>query len=73
MLLGDLVYSNIDINCDYEVYDCSNGTSWHEAECVYDSKASGYSKPFDKTLDMYVQYITISNGKMIIEVSKEER
>jgi len=72
MLVGDLICNNeFDINCAYEVYDCSNGKDWQDgAELLFSTRRDGYSKPLDKVLDMRIGYITINNNSIIIEAVK---
>lgn len=63
--------SNFDVNCQYEIYDCSSGITWQETKPAYsthrDTKA-----PSDELCELYVCYITIDvNRKTLIIEGKE--
>ena len=64
LFVRDLIHNEFDLNCQYIIYDCRNGKSWHEAEVLYKSET-------DKILDMHVKYVTISDNKLIIEVTDD--
>ena len=67
LLVGDLIYDDeLDLNCNYVVYDCRYDVSWQEAEVLYDSEIDKY-KPLDIIVDMCVKCITITENKLIIE------
>ena len=71
MLVGDLVYNNdFDVNCNYEIYDCTNVESWHEAEMIYGTMRDGWSKPLNKILDMKIKYITTNHQSIVIEAAR---
>ena len=72
MLVGDLVYNNdFDCNCNYEIYDCTNGEeTWHEAKCIFSTEKDGWHKPLDNILDMKIVYITTNNDIIIIEAKR---
>lgn len=73
MLVGDLIYNNeFDCNCNYIVYDCSNGEQWgdDDAKILYSSITDGSHKPLDAVLDMKIKYITTSNNVIIIEATR---
>lgn len=71
LLIKDLIHNEFDLNCRYNIYDCKNDKSWHEAEILYDSETDEYSKPLNKILNMHVKYITVSNNKLIIEANDD--
>ena len=68
MILSDLIFdTEMDVNCKYKVYECSKGsTTHHDAPLVYSSE--DINKPLDSLLDERIQYITIINNTLIIEV-----
>ena len=71
MLVGDLVYNdNFDVNCNYEIYDCPDDRTWHEAGCIFNTKIDGWHKPMDWILDMKIKYITTHDGAIIIEATR---
>ena len=71
MLVGDLIWNNnFDCNCNFAIYDCSDGKSWHEVKEVYSTKANGWHKPLDEVLDMEIIYITTNNDVLIIEAKR---
>ena len=71
MLVGDLVYNNeFDVNCYYEIYDCTDSECWHEAECIFNREIDGWSKPMDWILDMKIKYITTHDDAIIIEAAR---
>ena len=71
MLVGNLVYNdNFDCNCNYEIYDCTNAESWHEAKCIFSTKVDGWHKPLDSILDMEIAYITTNDNMIIIEAKR---
>lgn len=69
MTLGDLIYShNLDINCNYEVYDGSQNT-WNDGgKLLLKGDGDYMPKPSAELLDKDVIYITLSKCKLIIEV-----
>ena len=70
MLVGDSVYNNdFDVNCNYSIYDCTNGSCWHEAKVIHTTETS-WSKPLDEILDMKIKYITTNDNAIIIEASR---
>ena len=71
LLIKDLIHNEFDLNCRYNIYDCKNDKSWHEAEILYDSETDEYSKPLNEILNMHVKYITVSNNKLIIEANDD--
>ena len=56
MLVGDLVYNdNFDCNCNYAIYDATEGKQWADgAKCLFSTLRDGWKKP----LDMHIRYIT---------------
>lgn len=45
MLVGDLVYSDdFDCNCNYAIYDCTDGTQYGDgAECIFSTAENGWA------------------------------
>lgn len=74
MKVRDLIKNpGFDCNCNYDIFDCTEpGISWHDASPVF-STAILDSEASDAVLDMHITYITLSNGRIIIEASKTAR
>lgn len=72
MLLSNLIYSDFDINCEYEVYYCENeDITWNDGGIkIIDS--TNWCEPLEDYLNMKVKYVTIHNSKLIIEIRKKE-
>lgn len=72
MLVGDLIYNdNFDCNCNYAIYDCTEGgVQWDEAKIIHSTIQHGYSKPKDAILDMKIKYITTSDNILIVEATR---
>ena len=73
MLVGDLIDNNeFDCNCNYIVYDCSNGEQWGEegAKILYSTITDGSQNISEAVLNMKIKYITTSNNMIIIEAIK---
>lgn len=71
MLLGDLIYNDFDVNCNYAVYNCIGNKSWHEVEPAWSTRINGYHKPPCTLLDKKIKYITLNSEtkELIIEVN----
>lgn len=69
MLVGDLVYSDFDFNCNYDIYDCTKKDR-DETEIIFSTKRDGFKKPLDNILDMKIKYITTSGSTIIIEATR---
>ena len=71
LLIGDLIYNNdFDCNCNYAIYDCTNGTSWHDEEAIFSTVRDGWHKPLDQILDMKIGYITTDKDVIVIEATR---
>ena len=36
MLVGDLIYNDdFDVNCNFDIYDCSDDKDWSEANLIH--------------------------------------
>lgn len=73
MLVGDLVYNDdFDINCNYEIYDCTENDYWYEAPVIFSTFKDRWLKPLDRILDMHIKYITIDIKKnsIVIEATR---
>ena len=72
MIVGDIIYNDeVDFNANYAIYKCKSDVCWDETEPIISTAKNGYGKPLDAILDMEVQYMTISNNELIIEVLDE--
>lgn len=72
MLVGDLVYNdNFDYNCNYDIYDTSDGKQWADgAELIFSTGRDEFRKPLDRILDMNIKYITVTEHTLIIEAAR---
>lgn len=74
MKVRDLINNpTFDCNCNYNIFDCTeSGKTWDNALCVYSTMLTD-DELDNAILDMYITYITLSNGRIIIEASKMAR
>lgn len=74
MKVRDLINNpTFDCNCNYDIFDCTEPEkSWYDASLIF-STAILDSELSDIVMDMEIAYITTSNDRIIIEVSKTAR
>lgn len=74
MCIGDLVDNRFDINCDYDIYDCTKETKyWNDgAERIFSTIENGWVNPPDSILKMKILYITLDFNRktIVIEAGK---
>lgn len=64
--------SDFNVNCQYEIYDCSSGITWQETEPAYSTHIDTEA-PSDDLCELYVCYVTmdVDRKTLIIEGRKE--
>ncbi len=71
MLVGDLIYNDdFDVNCNFDVYDCSDDKDWSEANLIH-TNINNYEKPLDEILDMKIKYITFDTKRNSIVIEAQ--
>ena len=56
-----------EINCDYRIYECHDGKTWHESPIISDSVYDG-ARPRAELAERETLYITIDHGDLVVEV-----
>ncbi len=74
MCIGDQVDNRFDINCDYDIYDCTKeAICWYDgAERIFSTIENGWVNPPDNVLKMKILYITLDFNRktIVIEAGK---
>lgn len=71
MKISDFLYSkDFDVNCNIEIYDCTDGFPWFEETPVYSGNLS--KEVPDDVANMELSYITVNLNHLVIEGIKEK-
>lgn len=56
-----------DVNCNYRIYECHDGKTWHGSPIISDSVYDG-DLPRAELAEREISYITIDHGDLVVEV-----
>ena len=56
-----------DVHCNYRIYECHDGKTWHESSIISDSVYDG-ARPRAELAEREILYITIDHGDLVVEV-----
>lgn len=57
----------VDVSCNYRIYACEEGKTWHESPVIADSDSDG-GRPRAELAEREISYIAIDNNDLIVEV-----
>lgn len=76
LMVGDILNNQeFDFNANFAIYECSKDVTWNDLDApVYDTKLSDKDNktPLELLYDREIEYMTIHDHTLIIEVGKED-